>query len=65
MVRFVLQLSVKSELLQLGLTCLLLDFISFHYSIYCTAQHQQADDFGRWGAHAGGVICYLGYWEDT
>ena len=27
---------------------------SFHY---CTAQHQQADDFGRWGAHAEGVIC--------
>ena len=21
------------------------------------AQHQQADDFGIWGAHAEGVIC--------
>ena len=29
-------------------------FISFHNH---TAQHQQADDFGRWGAHAEGVIC--------
>ena len=30
-----------------------LSFLSF----YIIAQHQQADDFGIWGAHAEGVIC--------
>ena len=28
--------------------------ISFHNY---TSQHQQADDFGRWGVHAEGVMC--------
>ena len=28
-------------------------FLFFSYN----AQHQQADDFGIWGAHAEGVIC--------
>ena len=28
-----------------------------HGTFHHTAQHQQADDFGRWGAHAESVIC--------
>ena len=31
--------------------------VVFFLSLHIKAQHQQADDFGIWGAHAEGVIC--------